>query len=278
MLFFFILSGAKILMIWRVRKLAKSSDIETIRSFVRKVYIFDGIVCLCATVLYAISDPWWPAFVFLALLASSIWNFKYPDVLLRVDIIMGRYTKNLFATEFEKSRIQSEHKRDSDLDISNAAYLPTILNRFRDNGYDIQHDVIHNHQKFGFVAKSKRFRTEFMGLWETFYIVTEFTHIDAETLRKYSSVCRSYANRHKLLPFLPLTGGVFCCPVIIAENIDHSAVQVLQDDGPRVSIGFTTFPVIVDLQIAKPLYSDKTPFRGTLVLDEGRQNIDFLFA
>ena len=163
-----------------------------------------------------------------------------------------------------------------DNEKSDNNYITHVAQRLVDNGYRIKQNVNYKQQIFRCVGKRNRFRLWPTSIEEIFVIITEFTSIDINVLDQFSFDCRKYAKRHRLVPYLALTGGVLCFPVAFSYDVDSNTERLLVSKDPFVGYGYTEMPAIVNLTIRTVSFSEQTPWLGLFFLDDAREILNDL--
>ena len=148
-------------------------------------------------------------------------------------------------------------------------YMNSIKERLLLSGFKVETDVKHDEDIYACVGARKQFHMA-IGVKETFFIVNMFSSIDSSQLYGFSAMCRKYAKRHKLVPYIPLTGNVTCYSVAVCDEVNLETVHKIETKNPVLQFGFIELLVLVDLKEECLHYSHRTPWHGILVMDDTR--------
>ncbi len=154
--------------------------------------------------------------------------------------------------------------------------MTTLIQHLTSSGFKIKQDVVYRHSTFAYVAKRTKRRPWLTSAEEIFVIIAHFSSLDTMCLKEFATDCRRYSYRHRLIPFLPLTGGALCYPVAISHEVDQKELQSFLETNPKVGIGYMEVPAIVDLTNRRISYSKKTPSLGWLALPYAREKLNDL--
>ncbi len=155
--------------------------------------------------------------------------------------------------------------------MQDSLYTTSLVHFLEEAGFQIKQDIAYRRHTFEYVAKRNKLRKLAAAFEEIFVIIKHFTSLEIEDIYGFSADCRRYAKRHRVIPYFPMTGGVICYPVILSQDIDQNTVQSLLETNPKLGIGYTEIPAIVDLSAKKIWFSKKTPWPGQLALPYARE-------
>jgi len=152
-----------------------------------------------------------------------------------------------------------------------AGYLAIVLERLRNDDFNIADRTIYKNQTFDCVARRTGYQAEYHAFTDIFFIFASFTELDKPALRQYSAKCFDYAMRSKAVPFWP--GVVLCFPIAIVGKVDGSAVEDIRSKFHPMHLGAFEMPVICDISSSRLYYLETTPFWGRLYRDHHREII-----
>jgi hypothetical protein len=159
------------------------------------------------------------------------------------------------------------------------AYLATVLQRLRDEGFGCQENVGHGDYVFRWVAKRTRFELTKFGFSETFFVFERFGSLDLDSLKAFSANCFGYATKAKSIP-LPrgIFESVWCFPVALVDGIDAAVSEAVRSQAPSRHWSSAEMPVIYDVGSGTLHYFEKTPAWGAAYYGGFRKLIRTLLA
>jgi hypothetical protein len=158
-------------------------------------------------------------------------------------------------------------------------YLVKIIERLKQNGFNIQNNIKYKNQLFECVARRTKFETERFGLFSTFLLFSRIVHPDIGSLEKFSSQSFSCA-RKKSIVFLPRGFGYsfLCIPVAVVDSISPETAESIQKREPPKHFAAFEKLVIFSLETNKLYYCEITPMWGSLYFDRDRQTINEMLS
>ncbi|MBI1915425.1 MAG: hypothetical protein HYS12_11915 [Planctomycetes bacterium] len=158
------------------------------------------------------------------------------------------------------------------------AYVSVLQERLVAEGYDLEGDVAFRGQGFRWVAKKQRFELGKFGFVEYFVLLTQYSEVDAQSLREFSADAFGYAALKHTPRKYRLPVALFVFPVIVAASVEEKAIRSLEEDAPAKHFGAFEFPVVYDLHSGTIYFHRKTPFWGRAYYKGMRKLAERLFA
>jgi hypothetical protein len=108
-----------------------------------------------------------------------------------------------------------------------------------------------------------------------FTIITEFEFVDREILKSYVEACYEYSRKNYKGLIRGIQNGFVSIPVLAAHKIDESAIQFIETELKKHFSAFD-FPVLIDMENEKTIYSTKTPIWGKMYYGYFRKRVQEL--
>jgi len=159
------------------------------------------------------------------------------------------------------------------------AYLSRVIQRLKDDGFALEENITYRGQTFDYVAKRIRYEISKNGFVATFYLFSEFSSLDKESLVNFSAKSFEYARKVRGLP-LPfrLFYGVVCYPVAIVDDIDKDTSEAIRSQAPPKHWLSGEMPVVYSLASGTLYYCEITPMWGGLYYNQMRLTINSMLA
>ncbi len=175
----------------------------------------------------------------------------------------------------------SKAKAASIIDLSERKeiYLSSVTRRLKTEGFDCTEEVSFGNSDFKCVAKRTKFKLSKFGFSETFFIFGEFSSLDTNSLKNFSSKCFQYAKEARSIR-LPcgFFESVWCFSVAIVDSIDAATAEAVRNAAPTKHFGAAEIPVIYDCNSNTLYYFEKTPMWGAAYYAGFRKLIQKLLA
>ncbi len=176
----------------------------------------------------------------------------------------------------EKEEVIAGHPAES----PEKSYLSRVMQRLRNEGFECYENVTYTDYFFKFVAKKSRFDW-ILGHAEAFFVFGEFSSIDTQSLREFSTKCIEYARKTRSSS--TLTTILVCFPCATVNSIDRATSEYVRNEAGHFhqalfSGGVLEMPVVYVLDSDTIYYFEKTPFYGWAVWGRLRDIIKRLLA
>jgi hypothetical protein len=254
---------------WRLRGMLKKGRREAIRPFLRWKLIFDAAVLLCVGILYALSDAWWMAVVFLplsAMYAAFVRNPDHPLMLYYHTWLFNDFPARSTGHRKPREQVPIEGPAEPAPDAAVTTlshYLSVVTERLTRDGFSIIRNTAHKGILFQCIAKRTKWQSEFSAFTTTAFMFAEFDSLDTASLRAFSKTCFRYASRYKGIPLPRATGyAVICFPVALVSRVDDPLSEAIRTKTPPMHWCAHEMPVIIELSTGRLYYFEKTPLWG----------------
>lgn len=126
-------------------------------------------------------------------------------------------------------------------------YLPKVIARLRNQGFDCRDNVNWQAHVFNYVA-TKTMHVADRGLSKAFFMFSEFPSLDSHLLKAYASACFDYAsdNRRVRGPFGWLY-SFHCFSVAMTDDVGAEVLDSFRDVVPPREGNAMAFPMIYEL-------------------------------
>ncbi len=170
--------------------------------------------------------------------------------------------------EEEKEKTRVEYPTEP----QKKGYLSKVIQRLRNEGFDIYENVTYNGYFFKYVAR----KVGGIVFAEVFCVFAEFPTIDIYSLREFSTNCCEYAKETRSSS--QLMRNLICFPVAMVNSMDRATSEYIRHEAPPKHLGFFEMPVIYDLNSSTLYYFEKTPFWGMAIWGPMRESIQRLLV
>jgi hypothetical protein len=158
-------------------------------------------------------------------------------------------------------------------------YLSLVISRLESEGYGISKNIKYKQIIFTHVALKRNFRLERGGIYHNYFIFAYFAQPSLNNLREFSSSAFSYAKSATgLRPPRGLFFNLGCFPVAIVDSIDDTTAKLIKKEDPPRHLSSSEKLTVVDLKNQTFIYSETSPYWGSLYQDVDRALIESILS